>query len=68
VENAVKYNKDCGEILIETKADNDIGQIIITDTGNGIPAEELEQIFEPFYCKQISFEKRGWSWAGVIHC
>ena len=49
VENAAKYNKDCGEILIETKVVDNIGQIIITDTGNGIPAEELEQIFEPFY-------------------
>lgn len=49
VENAAKYNKDCGEILIETKVYNKIGKIIITDTGNGIPAEELEQIFEPFY-------------------
>jgi len=49
VENAAKYNKDCGKILIETKVVNNVGQIIITDTGNGIPAEELEQIFEPFY-------------------
>ncbi len=49
VENAAKYNKDCGIILIETKIVNNSGQIIISDTGNGIPAEELEQIFEPFY-------------------
>ncbi|MEL7565816.1 MAG: ATP-binding protein [Dehalobacterium sp.] len=49
VENAAKYNKEYGKILIETKADNKVGQITITDTGNGIPAEELEQIFEPFY-------------------
>ncbi|HWQ40648.1 MAG TPA: ATP-binding protein [Desulfosporosinus sp.] len=49
VENAAKYNQDCGRILIETKVDNKVGRIIITDMGNGIPAEELEQIFEPFY-------------------
>lgn len=49
VENAAKYNKDDGKIFIETKIDNKVGQIIITDTGNGIPVEELEQIFEPFY-------------------
>jgi len=49
VENAAKYNQDCGIILIETKVYNKVGRIIITDMGNGIPAEELEQIFEPFY-------------------
>lgn len=49
VENAVKYNKISGKILIETKVENEIGEIRITDTGNGIPADEIQQIFEPFY-------------------
>lgn len=49
VENAAKYNKEGGKILIETKKEEGIGQIIISDIGNGIPADELQQIFEPFY-------------------
>jgi signal transduction histidine kinase len=35
-------------IIIE-KDDEDLGKIIISDTGNGIRDEELNRIFEPFY-------------------
>jgi signal transduction histidine kinase len=49
IENAAKYNKDGGKIVIEAKREGEVGMITITDTGNGIPAYELQQIFEPFY-------------------
>ncbi|MDG0810351.1 sensor histidine kinase [Cohnella rhizosphaerae] len=49
LENAAKYNKVGGKIRIETKVENEVGQIIISDSGNGIPSDELQQIFEPFY-------------------
>ncbi|MBN8828974.1 MAG: hypothetical protein J0H68_09735 [Sphingobacteriia bacterium] len=49
IHNAIKFNKENGSIKIELNLiDNNI-LFAITDTGIGIPKEELEVIFEPFY-------------------
>ncbi len=47
--NAVKYNKIEGEIILKTKADQDQLVINISDTGLGIPEDEQSKIFEKFY-------------------
>ena len=54
IHNAVRYNNDKGEVKITLAPDN----IIIEDNGVGIPAENLEQIFEPFYCVDKSRSKK----------
>ena len=54
IHNAVRYNNDQGEVKITLAPDH----IIIEDNGVGIPAENLEQIFEPFYCVDKSRSKK----------
>lgn len=49
VENAAKYNRENGSIFISASQQQEDVIIKIEDTGIGIPKEECERIFEPFY-------------------
>jgi len=54
IHNAVRYNVEDGSITV-TLLEN---QIIIEDTGIGIPPESLGQLFDPFYCVDKSRSKK----------
>jgi signal transduction histidine kinase len=47
--NAVKFTPAGGRVFIASRADSGHLSIQVTDSGPGIPAEEAEQIFQPFY-------------------
>ena len=49
LDNAVKFNHDRGKVQVEITPAPDYIQIRIADTGIGIPPEELERVFAPFY-------------------
>lgn len=49
IENAVKYNKETGEVAISARVAGKYVEVSVSDTGSGIPEEDLPRVFERFY-------------------
>lgn len=58
VENSLKYNGGNGALLHMTGTQTeDAVQIALTDQGPGVPADELEKLFDVFYRSDVSRKK-----------
>jgi two-component system, sensor histidine kinase and response regulator len=57
ITNAVKYNREGGEVNITIQEDEDTVTAHITDTGIGIPKDKIPYLFEQFF--QVNRTKKG---------
>jgi len=49
IENAYKFTGETGRVSITLCSTGDTVQVVVTDTGIGIPRQELSKVFEKFY-------------------
>jgi len=49
IENAIKYNKEGGQVKVSLNADHRYFYVKVEDTGEGIPDEAKKYIFDRFY-------------------
>lgn len=58
MENAIKYNKQDGKVFVTLKKKDDMAELVVEDTGIGIPYADQSRVFERFYRVDKSHSKK----------
>ena len=62
--NAIKYNRDGGSVILQSsQSPQDMMRISVSDTGEGLCEEQLEQLFQPF--NRLGQEANGEEGTGI---
>ena len=61
--NAVKYNRPGGRVALTWKRSKHACEILVTDTGQGIPVDQLAGLFQPF--NRLGAESSGVEGTGI---
>ena len=68
VANAIKFSPEGGEIRIEVEPVDSCYRIKVSDQGDGIPNEELDQVFDKFYQSVRNRNHSGSTGLGLAVC
>ena len=69
LDNALKYTGGGGAVTLSARRDADHAHISVADTGQGIPPELLERVFDRFHrVEQSRAQKHGGSGLGLAIC
>ncbi|MEE9474056.1 MAG: ATP-binding protein [Candidatus Hydrothermarchaeaceae archaeon] len=58
IDNAIKFNKEGGEVIVETGEKEGMVEVCVKDTGIGIPEDRFDKIFEHLYQVDSSSTRR----------
>jgi heavy metal sensor kinase len=65
LDNAIKYTGEGGAITLSLKAENNEAILTVTDTGRGIPTEDMPHVFERFFRRSAKTADRTASGSGL---
>ncbi|WP_028562933.1 sensor histidine kinase [Paenibacillus pinihumi] len=65
ISNSIKFTEPGGKIRVTLELGSECVKVGITDTGSGIPEDELDQIFKPFYKVDKSRDRTASSGSGI---